>query len=79
MEDYTSAWVYVGGENGDRPLPTDNAGVAAMKDIVKRLRFNWDPYMFKNPKLNSQLKYIETLGLDEVAVPVEDTTRKLYT
>jgi len=71
---YTEPYIYVGGENGDLPSPTDKEGVALMRKIVRKLRINWDPYMFKNPKLNAQLQYIETLTLDAVATKVPDTT-----
>ncbi|CAK1552953.1 unnamed protein product [Leptosia nina] len=56
--------------------PTEQAHKVVMKDLLSRLKFNYKPDMFENPKLQSEYRAIEAIALEEDdSEPFIDTTK----
>ncbi|XP_053979347.1 X-ray repair cross-complementing protein 6-like isoform X1 [Hylaeus volcanicus] len=62
-------------DNNDNKPPADSKKVELLQAMIKRLRIQYDPTLFSNPKLQAQLQTVETLALDlEQREPLPDDT-----
>ncbi|XP_034951080.1 X-ray repair cross-complementing protein 6 [Chelonus insularis] len=59
----------------DNPPPINDLDINLMKHVAKKLYFSYDPKMFKNPRLQKQMDYVESLALElPPGSPPVDTT-----
>lgn len=61
-------------DNENKP-PSDPNGIELLEKMIKKLKIQYDPELFSNPKLQVQLQTVETLALDlEQSEPPPDCT-----